>query len=155
MAHTHKLSVVAMRMYDLVVANKVPLTLDDVWYGDQEQVPHARTVCIEPVTVTRNISGAPDMVQNNFTVAILIYLARVQDLQVTRQECDILAAAIEDLFHTHLDLDDNIHTAGSDIVVHGFINENMSGYSYKGNRLIRSARLTWQGLSKTSLRYGP
>jgi len=155
MAHTHKLSVVATRIQSLVEANQVALTIDDVWYGDQAMVPAGRTVCIEPITVDRRISGAPDMVENNFQVALLVYITKVQDVQLTRAECDSLAEALEDLLHLHLNLDDNAHTPGSDIVIHGFVAENMSGYTYKEGRLIRSAKLTWLGKSKTSLRFGP
>lgn len=155
MAHTHKLEVVAQRIKDLITANKVPLTIDAIWYGDQSQVPNGRTVCIEPVTVNRVMSGAPDMVQNNFVVVVIVYLEKVGELQALRTECNVLAEAIEDLLHSHLDLDDNAHTANSDIVVHGFVSENLSGYAYKQNRLVRSSRLTWTGISKTSLRFGP
>lgn len=155
MAHTHKLSVVAQRIFDLIDANKVSLTLDDVFYGDQDKIPGGRTACIEPVQKQTPMDGVPDMVRNEFTVVILIYLEKVIELQNLRKECDLLAEAIEDLLHLHLDLDDNAHTPNSGIVIHGWVVENMSGYSYKDNRLVRSARLTWQGKSKTSLRFGP
>lgn len=155
MAHTHKLADVAERIFDLIDANRVSLTLGDqgLWYGDQNIVPEGRTVCVEPVNVTRAMSGAPDMVTNTFTVAVLIYLTSVQDIQQTRRDCDQLSEDLEDLLHAHLSLDDG--TPNSDIVVHGYVTENLSGYTYKNDRLIRSARLTWQGISKTSLRFGP
>lgn len=157
MAHTHKLSVVTQRIFDLIDVNKGPtaLNIDAVWYGDQEQVPQGRTVCVEPVTVSRDMRGVPDMVVNNFTVAVLVYLTKIQDVQLTRKECDALAEALEDLLHTHLQLTDNANTPGSDILVHGFVTEVLSGYTYKNGTLIRSARMTWQGISKTSLRFGP
>lgn len=157
MPHTHKHSVVTQRIFDLIDANKGPalLNIDAVWYGDQDMVPDGRTVCVEPVNVSRPMQGAPDMVLNTFTVAVLVYVTKVQDIQLTRKECDALAEAIEDMLHTHLNLDDNAHTPGSDIVIQGWCTENLSGYTYKKDRLIRSSRLTWQGISKTSLRFGP
>lgn len=155
MAHTHRLDVVADRIYDIILANKVALSFDDVFYGDQEQLPQAKSCCVEPVVVNREMAGAPDMVLNKFTVGILVYLARVQDIQTTRAECDALAAGVENLLHTFLNLEDASHTPNSDIVIQGWVAENLSGYSYKGSRLLRSARLTWTGMSKTSLRYGP
>jgi hypothetical protein len=152
-AHTHRLDIVSERIKDLIEAQKVPLTVDDVFYGDQEIVPHARTVCVEPVTVNRSIVGAPDMVQNTFTVAVLVYVYKVQELQATRAEADALSGDIEDLLHTTLQL--QTASPGSDIIIHGFVMENLSGYTVKQSRLYRSCRLTWQGISKTSLRFGP
>lgn len=155
MGHTHKLEVVAQRIKDLIVANKVALTLDDVWYGDQDQLPTARTVCIEPVVVDRPMGGVPDMVQNNFNVAILVYVYRITEVQTLRSECNTLSEAVEDLLHTRLDLSDAAGTPGSDIIIHGWVTENLSGYTFKEGRQVRSSKLTWQGFSKTSLRFGP
>lgn len=155
MSHTHSLDVVGGRIFDLITANKAPLAIDNVWYGDQEAVPDGRTVCVEPVNVTRPMSGVPDMVTNTFGVAVLVYVTKVQDVQLTRRECDVLTSAVADLLHQHLNLDDDVHTPGSDLVVHGWVVEHLSGYSYKSGKLVRSGRLTWQGISKTSLRFGP
>jgi len=154
-ALTHKTTTVANRIKDLIVANQGSLGIGKVYYGDQDIVPDGKSVCVEPGRVSRPMSGAPDMVTNSFDVMILVYRTAVQDLQATRLECDLLAEAIEDMLHLHLDLDDNAHTPNSGIVVQGWVTENLSGYTFKQGRLIRSARLTWQGISKTSLRFGP
>lgn len=155
MAHTHKLETVAQRIKSLIVANQVPLLIDDIWYGDQEMLPAGRTVCVEPVNVTRPMKGVPDMVQNDFSVVVLVYVERIGEVQALRSECNLLAEAIEDLLHTRLDLSDAAGTPGSDIVIHGWVTENLSGYTPKQGRLVRSSRLSWQGFSKTSLRFGP
>jgi hypothetical protein len=154
-AHTHKLEVVGQRIAGLITANKSTLLYDDLWYGDQDKIPTARTICVEPVVVNRTLAGAPDMVENNFSVALMVYIVRIGEVQALRSECNALAEAIEDVLHLHLDLDDNVHTPNSDIIIHGFVDENLSGYSVKQGRLIRSSRLSWSGKSKTSLRFGP
>jgi hypothetical protein len=119
----------------------------DVWYGDQNTIGRTPTVCIEPDEKQRTLEGLPNMTVNEFTIFILVYHNKVQDMQLTRKECDVLAYEIEKLIHQDLQLTNG----GSPRLIHGFVRQNESGYTYKGNTLYRTARLTFYGKNKTSL----
>jgi len=120
----------------------------DVWYGDQNTIGRTPSVCIEPDEKQRTLEGAPNMTVNEFTVFILIYHNKVQDMQITRKECDVLAYEIEKLIHQDLQL---LNGGSTPRLIHGFVRSNESGYVYKGNTLYRVARLTFYGKNKTSL----
>jgi hypothetical protein len=119
----------------------------DVWYGDQDRIGTTPTVCIEPSDKTRELSGAPNMTENNFEIYILVYHNKVQDNQITRKEVDQLAFEIEKLLHQDLQL----ATAGVPRLIHGYVTRNESGYVWKNGTLYRTARLTYRGKNKTSL----
>ena len=153
---THKPSVVATRILDLLVAGMTDLGLRKVYYGDQNKVDESPTACVEAGPVNRPMDGVPDMILNTFQVFVIVYHSRVQDNQTTKLEAEQFAEAIEDYLHTNLQLRDASGDPASEIVIHGWVIENMAGYATKGvNTLWRASRLTWQGISKSSLRFGP
>ena len=154
---THKGSVVTQRLVDLLEANKLDLGLQKVYYGDQNKIDESPSACIESGPVNRPMDGVPDMILNTIQAFIIIYHGRVQDVQVTKKETEQFAERIEDYLHTNLQLRDPTGDPASEIVIHGWVIENMPGYASKGasNTLWYASRLTWQGISKTSLRYGP
>lgn len=120
----------------------------DLFFGDQNKVPHSPTVCVEPGEKNRTIQGAPDMTLNEFEIYILVYANSVTELQDQRRVCDQLAYELEKWIHGDLQL----LAGGSDPhLIHGFVRSNESGYTYRNNTLYRSARLTYYGKNKTSL----
>lgn len=150
MTHTDKLTTVALYHKNALVAKQVALGIADIWFGDQEKIARTPTVCVEPVTKRRIISGVAKpggMVTNTFEVHFLIYHIKLQDVQVTRQEVDTLAEAIEVELHK----DVHLGTPPNDLIIHGFVEEMESGYVYRAGTLYRSVRMIWRGQSKTHL----
>lgn len=119
------------------------------FYGDQDRIPSTPSICVEPGEKTRTLSGAGQMTDNEFEIYILVYHNKVQGNEATRRECDVLAAEIEAFLHRDLQL---LTALGSPLLIHGFVRSNESGYTYKQNTLYRSARLTFYGKNKTSLK---
>src|SRR5512139_916007 len=126
--------------YSIVPADLAPM---DIFYGDQERIPRTPAVCVEPGEKNRELQGAPNMTSNTFDIYVLIYHNKMQEIQLTRRECDVLAYEIEKRLHQNLQL--------GGIIIHGYCVSNESGYTYKQNTLYRSARLTYRATSKTSL----
>lgn len=126
--------------YSVVPADSNPM---DIFFGDQDRIPRTPAVCIEPGEKNRELQGAPNMTLNTFDVFVLIYHNKMQEIQLTRRECDQLAYEVELRLHQNLQL--------GGIISHGFCVSNESGYTYKQNTLYRTARLTYRATSKTSL----
>lgn len=140
MPHTQSLETVTQAFVDLLNLNKVTLGLTDVWYGDQEMIPRTPAAAVESGQKTRELSGAPDVTTNRFTVFILVYMAKIQDVQTTRKAADQLAESIEALVHQ-----DN--TLGG-LVIFGMCTSVEPGYAIRGGTLMRAARITWEGFTK-------
>lgn len=140
---TDNLDTVTQYIVDLINTNKVALGVQDVWYGDQELIPRSPAVAVEPGTKTRTLTGMPRMATNNFTVFILVYVAKLQDIQLTRKTSNQLAEAIEDLIHG----DSNL----GGLVVHGFCTSQESGYAVRGSLLMRAVRISYEAMSKLQL----
>jgi len=148
--YTSDISVIAQLLVAKIDAAKATFRVPvvDVFYGDQDRIPATPSVCVEPGDKTRQLDGAPSMTQNEFEIYILVYHNKVQENQLTRLECDQIAYDIEMLVHQDLQLTNGGVTPN---VIHGFVRNNESGYTYKRETLYRSARLTWYGKNKTSL----
>jgi hypothetical protein len=121
----------------------VALGLQDVWYGDQEMVPRTPAVAVEPGSKARVIAGTSRSTENRLTVYLMVYVAKIQDVQATRKTTDQIAEAIE--VHLH-----NDPTLGG-LVIFSMVSSVESGYAIRGGTLMRSARMTWEGLSKTRI----
>ena len=126
----------------------IPFTSADVYYGDQNIIPRTPTVCVEPDNKQRRLAGVPNMTENDFTIFILVYINKVQELQVSRKQADNLAYDIEQYIHQDLELKNGGSTPN---LIHGYVISSESGFVFKQGTLYRSARLTYHGLSKTSL----
>ena len=118
-------------------------------YGDQDRLPSTPAVCVEPGDKDRTLEGVPNMTLNEFTIFVMVYHNKVQDNQLTRRECDMLAYEIEAYLHEDLQL--TLGDPAAPALIHGFVRSNESGYSFKNGTLYRSARLTFYGKNKTSL----
>src|SRR5258706_13727237 len=131
--------VIAAEIEARIEAAKATFTIPvlDVWYGDQDRIRTTPTVCVEPSDKTRELTGSPNMTENNFEVFILVYHNKLQDNQLTRKEVDQLAFEIEHLLHQDLQL----ATGGVPRLIHGFVMRNESGYVWKNGTLYRTARL--------------
>jgi len=138
--HTQSFEEVTQAIVDLLKEHQDDLGLKDVWYGDQELIPRTPAVAVESGSKTRELTGAPDVTTNRFTVFVLTYMAKIQDVQTTRKMADQLAEAIELLLH-----DDT--TIGG-LVIFGMCTSVEPGYAIRGGTLMRAARITWEGFTK-------
>ena len=143
----------SQRLYDIATANKATWGVQDVWYGDQVNLPRTPALCIEPGRKTRQFAGAPDMTDNNFDVFFLLYHGAVRETQTTRKEAITCAEAIEKYFQVnHFNL---ANASGDQIALFGYFREVDPGYVYKNGTLYSAVRMTWNGYTKTSLRNPP
>lgn len=155
MAPTANFYKVAKYLQALVTANKVALGLQDIWYGDMDLIPHTPSLCVETGPTSRQLVGAPARVDNNFTVYLMIYHGKIQDVQLNRSDCDQMAVAVQNLLHTDLRLDnptyDGSVATGNGLVVFGMVTGIEPGYTVRSKSLMRTSRVTWEGTSKTNL----
>lgn len=135
---------IAATAHDIVTTSGVTLDSADIYYGDQEKFPRSPSVCVDPGSRTRTLQGVSYRTDNNFSIYILVYHAKIQDNQQTRKEVQQLSEQIETLLHAD-------PTLGG-YVVHCFCGLNESGYVYRQNTMYRTCRITFDVYSKTRLR---
>lgn len=116
---------------------------NDVAYGDQQKIPRTPYICVETGTKTRELSGigGKGRVDNHFTVFIMVYISQVKSVQVNRHDADALAEKVELILH------EDVTIGGT--VIHGFVTSIEPGFSTRSGELMRVARVTWTGLTKT------
>lgn len=116
---------------------------EDVTYGDQEKIPRTPFICVESGPKIRELSGigGKGRTDNRFTVFIMCYISEVRSVQLNREEADTLAEQVELLLH------EDVTLGGK--VIHGFVTGIEPGFSTRSGKLMRVARITWQGLTKT------
>jgi hypothetical protein len=138
-----RVSVVSLYQYNLLVANRISLGLEDVYDGDQMLIPRTPTACVESGPLTRSLIGAPSRTDNDITTYTYIYHSIVQDIQKTTREAVALAEGIMDLYHADLEM--------GGTVTHGFVTLIEPGFQDRGRNWFRTVRITWQGLTRTLL----
>lgn len=136
---------VVQKVHDVLTAAKVELGLQDVWYGDQNLIPRYPAVAVEAGPFDRTLAGigGKGRTENRIRVLLLLYLAKIADVQVTKKQTDELAERIMDKLHEDI-------TMGG-LVIHGFVTTIEPGYATRGGTLMRTTRVTWEGLSKTGI----
>lgn len=139
--NTENFSLVGEFIQDLL-QETTSLGLQDVFYGDQELIPRTPAVAVETGIFTRQLDGIPYRTKNVFRIYLLVYFAKVQDVQVTRLQCDQKAEQIMRTLHQN-------KTMGG-LVISGHVTAIEPGYTYRGRALMRSARITWEGLTKNN-----
>lgn len=140
---TDSLVVYTTYFFDLITAQKAPLQIQDVYYGDQLKIPRTPSVCVDSDNRNREINGAPRRVANVLSAFIIVYHSPVQDVQKTRKDVDLLGEQIEALVHADPQL--------GGIVIHSLVTQYQSGYATKLGTQYRSCRLTVQANSQTQL----
>lgn len=128
----------------LVSASGVVVDANDIYYGDQDKFPRTPSICVDPNVRRRDLQGVSFRTDNNFSIYIIIYHAKIQDNQLTRKEAQQISEAVETLLHQDPQLGGNI--------IHCFCSLNESGYVYRQNTMYRTNRVTLEAYSKTRLR---
>lgn len=131
--------------YNKMIDNKANLGLADVFFGDQNTIPTTPVVCIEPQMKVNSLreSAAARYIDIEFTLFFLVYFSFIQSPQENRRGSDALAEAIESVVHAD-------RTLGG-LVIHGYCTLIESGYTTKGNSLLRSNKITYIAQSKSIL----
>lgn len=141
--NTDRFSPVIEYIFDKLKENQVSLQLQDVYYGDQNMIPRTPAACVDPGNFTKELSGigGKGRTDNSTTVYIMVYIARVSDMQAARKEINELSEKIMDVLHEDVTL--------GGLVVHGLVTSIEPGYATRGQVTMRAARITWQGLTRT------
>lgn len=140
---TGSLAAYADYLYNLVVSNKEALGLQDVYYGDQDNIPVTPVVCVEPDNKSRVLKRIGRGTDVSFTVYFLLYHSSIRDPQGNRRDADALAERLEELVH-------NNERAGG-LVVTSLVTRVESGYATKTNSIMRASRLTVEADSQHRL----
>lgn len=146
MPQTDRIEVVTQAIVDLLKANNASLqnVLDgDIYYGDQQKYPRTPAIGVESGSLIRELDGrgGKGVTLNTFQVFCLCYISKVQSVQVSRKEADDFAGDVADVLHSDITL--------GGLVIHGYVTRIEPGFSIRGGELMRAARVTWQGISKT------
>jgi hypothetical protein len=146
MPHTSFTSVLALAIYDKILANKVDLGLKDVLFGEQTMIPSTPTAVVYPGPKHRDLAGvsAPGgRTHNMMTVYVELFGSAVGPEAIERLALDQVAEAVETVLHADV-------TMGG-IIIHGFVNDWTPSNARIASSQFRLLRMTYIGRSKTYL----
>lgn len=148
MTYTDSMTVIAKHLEKLLGDNKEDLGIYDIFYGDQDRIPHTPTVCVEPGDKRRELNGAPRRTSVIITTYLLVYHNPVKSVAQIREEDDLLAESVESLIHQDAQMKDS---GGNDQVIDSLVTVIESGYQVKANTLFRASRMTIEVRSQVQL----
>lgn len=135
---TDRTSVLCTYIQNILVNS---LLFEDVWYGDQNMIPRTPAAAVEPGSKTRAWSGTSSQSENRFSIDVIIFHSRLEDVNLTRKEALEQAEQVEELLHSDL-------TMGG-LVIDSLCTAVEPGYAERGNLLLQATSVTWEGRSKT------
>lgn len=143
MPQTDRFTPVVNHLVDLFETRKPVLGLESVWYGDQTLIPKTPALAIEAGPYGRALSGIGGKGRTDNAIRIygIVYLNRIQDVESLRRETDELAESCMDVMHEDITL--------GGLVIQGHVTLIEPGYTVRNGAMFRSARITWEGLTKT------
>lgn len=145
--HTDDDEVVAQFIFDLLTANKAPLLLDDVLWGNHNMIPRASAAVVQALGKQRVLAGvsAPGgRTMNDLLVSVELHWSKVGNEEVERRAVDARGTAVERLVHADTTL--------GGIIIHGFFNQVDRGETqFINNSMFRSVRMAFVGHTKTYL----
>lgn len=144
--------VVANAIYDLFVANQQDLGLKGVFFGEIQMFPETPSLAVEAGRMSRDRAGALNRFENDFTTYLLVYHSPIADTSISQRELLTFTQLIQDVYHASIvsrllgdpATDDNL-------LYDGFVSTVEPGFSIRQNSLVRTARLTLHGKSKTQM----
>lgn len=140
---TDKLVAVTDALIARLETAKPTYGIHDVWYGEEALIPRTPALSVTPSSKARELTETGMMAMNRFSIAVVIYHSRLDDPQVTRRECDILAEEIEQFIHEDRRL--------GGLLIHSHIESVEPGFAARGKVTLRATRLSWTGLTKTRI----
>lgn len=110
------------------------VAVEDIYYGDQTNIPRTPSACVEPGTKTRQLQGAPRRTQVDKVCHIIVYHAEVGSSSDLRKEADKTSEKIEGIIHADPYM--------TETVMDSMVTAIDSGYLLRRNTLYRASRLT-------------
>lgn len=159
MTLTARSSTIAQRFYTIMKAElelvqfalHPELTIQQVYYGDQDKVPVTPVICVEAGDKRREWPPRPTLMSENVLEChFIVYHTR---MDTSTQEAKIQADLLGDLIEEYINIQ---HTRlkdanGDDLVIHGHVVDNDPGYINRGTSRWHASHLLWRGISKTRI----
>lgn len=146
MTHTARSTTVAKAIETLLLSKKLELGLDEVYYGDHNNIPVGKAVAVTPGNKRRELAGVAGpggRSKNLIEIAILVYYSKVEDEATARYAIDRLAEDIEEELHKDTTL--------GGIIIHGFVTDWLPGIIHKPNSMFRVVQMTYMAQTKTNI----
>ncbi len=137
------LSVIVQYIVDKFEANKNALGVKNVYYGDQNRIPHIPSITVEGGDKDREYTQTGLQTTVSLPVYIYVYHSGIRDLQITKKANDELSEAVEALLHQDVNL--------GGLVINGLVVNIEPGYANRGKEIFVVHRLTWQGIAKVRI----
>lgn len=133
------LSAITQAVVDLLAGDST-LGLSKVYYGDQAGIPEVPSATVEVGSADRQYTQTGLQTTRTIPVIIVIYHAKVGDVQIIKKDLDDFAQSVEDKLHTD-------STLGG-LVINGLVTSIEPGLASVGRAQFHAHRLTWEGLVK-------
>jgi hypothetical protein len=146
MPHTSRSTVVAKAIYTLLSGRKVELGIDEVYYGDHNNIPVGKAITVTPGNKRRElagVSGPGGRGMNNMEILLLVYFSILDDEASARYAVDLTAENVEDILHEDTTL--------NGIIIHGFVSDWIPGVIHKPGSQFRVVQLNYQAKTKTNI----
>jgi hypothetical protein len=121
---------------------KASLGLQDVWYGDQDLMPHTPALCVTPGVTKREFRGATFRTLNTIETYVLVYWGKITDIQQNLHNAQHLADQVVFTVHSDLKL--------GGLVTAVLCTESDPGLINKAGVWMMGARLTFESISTTT-----
>jgi hypothetical protein len=144
---TDSTDVVATYILDLLVSQAATLGVDPqkgYYFGEQDLIPTSPVICVVPGPESSEydgVGGRPVVV--TFQTYVMVYVDKIQDIQVSTHSAMQLATAVKRVVHPDTRLGGN--------VIDCFCANVEPGYAVRRATLMAAARLTFRSRSKVLL----
>lgn len=146
MPHTDRYSVVGLAIKALVNANKEELGIENVYYGDHNNIPDSVSVVVQPIPKTRELAGVGGpggRSMNTMRFYVWVHNSKLGSEEEERLRVDQIAEEVEALLHNDVTLDG--------IIIHGFVEEMDPGITKFDNSQYRTVQMRYKAISKTQI----
>ncbi len=147
---TDSMSDVCLALESMFEVAKTDLGLKDVFFGQTDLFPETPALSIEPNLQETTRSGAPQKMHHEFSVYLMVYHSPLRAKEVSARELLAYSETIRDFVHsgstTRL-LGD--YSASQNLLLDGYISRMEPGFTVRQNSMVRTARLTFFGISET------
>jgi hypothetical protein len=140
-------SVFTSYLQGVMEASQVELGLNAVFYGDQNKIPAAYTLCIEPDDMSNEYAGVPRKMDVEVNILFILYVDRLQSVQLNRFEADQKIEAIQNKLHEDPQV--------NEMAIDSYVRRMESGYVQKEESIIRASRLLFQIRTRQFLPLAP
>lgn len=141
---TDSTEVVANYILTMMQGVQVANGIRDVFYGDEQKLPHTPTVCVVPgpeSEVYQGAGGRPVMI--TFLTYVMVYFAKLADKQQNVHASLTLATTLKHVIHADVTLGGN--------VIDCLVTNVDPGMALKSGTLMDASRLTLRSRSKVVL----